>query len=326
MIPAINDSDLITKYSSLLKANNVPIIFSIEHLSLLLGYSEELLYRVSNSPRHFYREFEIPKKSGGMRKISEPLPTLMEIQHWLLRNIFEKAAVSKAARAYKKGNTLRGHASIHTRQSFVLRIDLKDFFSSIKRFHVQKLIFEFGYTEQLSAIIASICCLNDSLPQGGPTSPAISNIYMKKFDENLLSLCRAERLRYSRYADDLTLSGHINPIHMIEKIKICLEPFDLNINHKKTLLMRKGSRQIVTGLTVNDFVSVGRNQKRNFQQAAYYIQRFGLDGHMRKIGANKRNYLDHLIGVGGFIVHANPSDYKSAEMLRYLKELKIIYS
>ncbi|WP_443192855.1 reverse transcriptase domain-containing protein [Methylobacterium sp. NMS14P] len=322
------DGDLektIIAYKTRIASKKALPVFDIEHLSYLVGYDQQLIYDICNAQYKFYRSYTIKKKLGGVREIDEPLPTLKEIQRWLLDNIFSAYPVSRAARAYKKGNSVRGNASVHTRQPQVLRVDVRNFFGSILFTQVRDILYSIGYTQELSVVIANLCCLNGRLPQGAPTSPALSNIFMVDFDATMLSYAKANGLRYTRYADDIVISGKVRFEENLRFIKKELTKKTLRVNPDKTVLNRNGSRKMVTGLVVNDQVSVERSYRREFRQASYYIRRWGLDGHMKFRHIQKRNYLLHLIGVGNHIVSIHPGDDRARSDLHYLMQLSKQY-
>ena len=177
--------DSLLNYAKKLYDQDLPIIFDQRHLSLLVGYKEDFLYKVSNSAHSFYRKFKIPKKSGGMRNIAEPLPSLKEIQYWILNEILYKCSVSRFAKAYVIDRSIRENARFHINQTVVLTIDIKDFFPSLSIKNVYSFFKNLGYSPAVSTMLANLCCLNKSLPQGAPTSPALSNLLMIKVDKRI---------------------------------------------------------------------------------------------------------------------------------------------
>lgn len=126
-------------YTKGLWSKNLPIIFTQEHLCALLGYEPAYVYAVSNSPQNFYCSYQIPKKSGGKRKISEPLPNLKEIQKWILQEILYQFEVSPYAKAYVKNKSIKDNVRFHSRQKKVLSLDIKDFFDNLKSWMVYQL-------------------------------------------------------------------------------------------------------------------------------------------------------------------------------------------
>ncbi len=159
------DISALESYAIRLEANKVPVIFDYNHLSLLLGYNTTILFAISNAPHQFYRTFTIPKKSGALRKIDEPLPSLKQIQRFILDNILANVEISKASKAFSTNSNIKKNARIHLRQPMILKLDVKDFFPSIKLARVFDAFYQLGYTNSLSMLLARLCCLNDGLPQ-----------------------------------------------------------------------------------------------------------------------------------------------------------------
>lgn len=313
------DKLIVEQYAALIESNGCIPIYSIEHLAVLCGYEKALLYKIANRSDLFYRSFRIPKRNGSFREISEPLPTLKEIQYILLNIIFSRPSVSRAARAYKRGTSIKSNASLHLNQSILVNIDIKDFFNSISYFKVKKLILTIGYTDEIATVIANLCCLNGSLPQGAPTSPAISNLFMRDFDEEMLEICKQAKLRYSRYSDDISVSGFVDKTKIISNIHSRLSNKGLSINKKKTSISRDGSRKIVTGVIVNSKMNAPIETRKNFWRDVHYIQKYGLDSHMQRRNITEPNYINKLIGIGNFIIFCNKNDKKTKNKVEFLK-------
>lgn len=170
---------IVQNYIESILNNKAKPILDTEHLSRLVGFSEHFLFSVSASPGHFYREYKIPKKSGGTRTLNEPLPTLKAVQKIIVSDLLRDVEPHKAAKAYRKNHTLRGNAVIHRRRPYMLKIDIKDFFSSINTHAVYNLFYDLGYTSQVARLLTGLCILNNGLPQGAPTSPHLSNLVLR---------------------------------------------------------------------------------------------------------------------------------------------------
>ncbi len=316
---------LLEDYSNKIEKNGALVVFDEDHLSKLLGYDIKLLYSISNSSKHYYRSFQIPKRNGKLRTIDEPLPTLKEIQRYILDNILSNVEVSKASKAFKAKCDIKKNARIHLRQKEILSTDIKDFFSSISIKLVFLMFQNLGYTKSLSMLLAKLCCLNDRLPQGAPTSPAISNIIFRELDQDLLLFCQNSNLRYTRYADDITISGEKVGLPAIKEVRKSISTLGLKLNGKKTRIMRNSTRKVVTGIIVNIKMQAPRELRKSFRQNVYYIRKFGIDGHLVRIGEKRKNYLRHLIGVGEFIVWVDKKNTEAAEDVKFLKDLMIAY-
>ncbi len=310
--PALHNPDnekALAAYVNRIERNGFLPIIDCNHFSQSVGYKLDVLYGISNSPQHFYRGFKIKKRNGSERNIFEPLPALKEIQYWLLDNLFSCAKTSRAARAYKKGFSVKGNALVHRGQRYLIKLDFKNFFESISSFQIFNFLYHVGYSEQICGILVGLVTYDGGLPQGAPTSPMLSNIVMFEFDERMLKWCKEHNLRYTRYADDISISGNaIEFSEVIRTVRKQAHDFGCVLNETKTKVMTPGKRKVVTGLTVNDRVTAPRAYRRKIRQEIYYIKSVGLEGHLNNANIIKRNYLDHLIGKVNFVLSAEDSN------------------
>ena len=304
-----------------LASRNLPIIFSPSELASLIGIYHEDLKVMISSPHMFYRQFYIMKSNGKKRLITEPLSNLKLVQNWILRNILEKCPVSRYAKAYIKGKTLISNAKYHLGQKVVVTLDIKDFFPSISFYSVRNIFHHLGYSLEMSTIIASLCCYRNSLPQGAPTSPYLSNLYMLPVDKRIAKYLLFRNIRYTRYADDLTFSGTFDPHRLIHDISSLLFEFGFRINPQKTRVAYQNARQEVTGVIVNSHMQIERDKRKTIRQELYYIKKFGLDSHLARIGRSKKHYLNHLLGQINFALFINPKDKEMREYFELIKTM-----
>jgi RNA-directed DNA polymerase len=312
---------VISEYIEKLSEQDLPVIFDNNHLALWSGLDSNFLYAASNAPKKFYRSYKIAKKSGGFRNIDEPLTDLKITQRWILDNILVKIPISAAAKAYRAGVSIRDGARLHLNRSCVVRIDFKDFFGSIRPKHVLEIYQSLGYSTLVSGLLTGLTTFNGRLPQGAPTSAAISNIFMREFDDRLLTFARGRGLRYSRYADDLTLSGDVVLNEILNVVSDALPP-NIKINQKKTKTMRPGNRQTVSGIVVNKKPSAPREMRREVRQAVYFISKFGLGGHLAQNREIRSNYLGHLIGKVDFCIFCDPKNKEMINAKKFLENIK----
>ena len=309
------------EYAKNLIDKGFPVIYNSSNLSALVGYKRSYIKRAIYSTDYFYREFQIKKKNGKNRTIKEPLPSLKEIQHWILTNILYKFQVSRFAKAYIPTRSLLENVRFHKGQEKVICIDLDNFFPSIKEKHIFQIFLNFGYSNRVAEVLSKLCCNNGSLPQGAPTSPQLSNIYMFDFDANISKFCIDNKLRYTRYADDITVSGKINEEELFNKITLELEKIDLKVNDNKTRIMTPNMRQSVTGVIVNEKIQVPKEIRKEIRQAVYYIEKFGLANHLTNINCTKKYYLKHLLGRVHYVLQINPADKESLKQKEFLLSL-----
>ncbi len=315
-------------YAKRLSEQGLPIIYDQEHLSLLLGYDYFYLLTVSNSQHSHYKHYQIPKNNGGFRIIEEPFPALKEVQTWILKEILEPASkcyVSPVAKAFIPGKSLKENARFHKNKKYVVALDLQDFFGSIKYHSVYGLFLKFGYNKSVSTMLANLCVLYSSLPQGAPTSPMLSNLVFQELDEKIFTYCRRRKIMYTRYADDMTFSSDsMDVTRLISYIRMVVTNRGYRINDEKTNVMGRGACQKVTGVVVNEKLQVPKVYRDKVRQEVYYIIKYGPKEHMSRIKLpiwmkTTKLYIKHLLGKVNYILSINPKD---EEFLRYASLLK----
>lgn len=296
-------------YIEILLSNNAPIIFDFQHLALLLGRQSFYLASVVNSPKNHYREFKIKKRSSGHRLITAPFPALLEMQDWIYRNILIQIPINPCAHGFTAKKSIISNSKMHAGQKELLKLDLKDFFTSVK---INRIIFVFkslGYPNIIAFYLASICSYQESLPQGAPTSPILSNIISKILDKRLIGFAKKYNLKYTRYADDLTFSGDDIPAIFIKYITDIIEEEGFVVNQSKTRLYKNKTKRIVTGISVIEKqIKIPRNYKRELKQELHYVFSFGIESHIAKQKIKKINYLHSLFGKVNFWLSVEPTN------------------
>lgn len=301
--------------------NNVPIIFNFDHLCLLQGRTNEYLASVINSSENHYREFSIKKRSGGTRKISSPYPALLEMQYWIYNNILKTIEINSCAHGFAYKKSIITNSNIHKGQNELLKLDIKDFFTSININRIIAVFKQLGYPNNISFYLASICTFEDYLPQGAPTSPILSNIISRRLDSRLIKLAKTYNLRYSRYADDLTFSGASIPAKLIDYITEIVFEEGFEINNAKTRLYKTTGKRIVTGISVSgNEIKIPREYKRKLKQELNFIKKYGLISHISKKKIRQHNYLFSIAGKVNFWLSVEPNNKYAQESKKMLNE------
>lgn len=261
----------------------LPYILNIDHLASVCGMSPKQLHLFVSNKRKAYSTFKLPKKMGGFRSIDAPSKNMKLVQRWILDNILYKLNPGEYAHGFIPKKSIVTNASVHVGQEVVLGIDLTDFFPSITFSRVLGFFRSIGYSDEISYVLGELCTFNWRLPQGAPTSPMISNLIAWRMDIKLSKFCYKRKLNYSRYADDITISGGKN----LPKYKILIfrmiEQEGFLINLDKVRLHDSGSSQRVTGLVVNEKVTLGREKKKLLRAIVHDIVK---NGH---VAANRNN-------------------------------------
>lgn len=303
--------NLCVSYAARLINSNLPVIFDMEHFCLLIGIEKSDLSRFIYADNLCYTPTRISKKSGGYRELDIPSADLKYIQRWILDNILSQMHVSKYATGFCNNLSIFDNAKKHINKSCVINMDIKDFFPSITFEQVFMIFKYYGYTKEVSFLLAKLCTYTNRLPQGSPASPRLSNIRCLKLDARLSALAKSFDAEYSRYADDITFSGSQDIVNLISLSKKIVKDEGFNINDKKTRIALPHQRQEVTGLIVNNGrIRVSKQYKRKLYQELYYCNKFGVADHMQKIKCDKAFYKEHLYGKAYFINLVEPVEGK----------------
>lgn len=230
--------------------------------------------------RSRYRVWQIPKASGGFREILEPDPDLKRLQKSMLKWLMaRRIAPSKYAHGFVKRRSTASAAAPHVNKAIVIRIDIQDFFSSIKQQQILHALLRERVDRKNAEDIAEIACCDRRLPQGSPTSPFLSNVVFKEYDYRLAGLAKAWKANYTRYADDLVFSGddpNLNQIvHVVRKI---VGEGGFQINDAKFRVYRHTRRQRVTGIVVNFHPTLPRDDRRRLRSAIHHARRDAIEG------------------------------------------------
>lgn len=279
----------------------------------------------------YYAMFKIPKRNGGEREINAPTGDLKYVQKRILKKIieFQKSIIKEndiktnISHGFEIGKSIITNAKIHKNKRYVLNIDLEDFFHSFHFGRVRGFFLKNKYFHlplEVATVLAQLTCYKGVLPQGAPTSPIITNLICRVLDIRLLNIAKKYKLDYTRYADDLTFSTNCKNFvegydDFIKKIKKEIERSGFKINDKKTRLLYKNTRQIVTGLVVNKKLNVSQNyyrETRAMAQSLYFKGGFLINGNPGKVEQlegrfsfinqvhwynNKRDGLEHRLGT-----------------------------
>lgn len=312
-----------------LKKYNLPVFENLtqlaESMEMDLSTLRYLLFQRKVSKRSHYHTFEIPKKSGGTRKISAPKPKMKSLQNWVLNHILNQIPIGDYAHGFIKQRSILTNAQPHVGKDIVINADLKDFFPSIDFKRVKGLFQTLGYSEQMATLFALICTQaetevaemdgvtyyiqkgNRILPQGSPASPAISNLIAYKLDKKLKGLADKLNFTYTRYADDLSFStssdNKENITKLLRFLRDIVKAEGLTLHPEKTHIMRNGGQQKVTGIVVNEKLNVERAQLRKFRALLHNIETNGWKG--QKWGQAK-NVLYSIEGYIHFVKMVNP--------------------
>jgi hypothetical protein len=285
-----------SKYIEHLSDRGVSIILSFDHLADSLGIQASKLHAIAFATHLYYRSFQIPKRTGGWREIMAPTPDLDLIQRWIAENILKPGfqSVDDCVTAYTSGRSILTHVAPHIDSLQLIKLDIKDFFPSITTQTIFKLFESLGYTKAVARTLAAVTTVHGHLPQGSPSSPLLSNLVMSDFDLIVNRLCAERSLIYTRYADDLVVSG--NSLGNIrDDISSAAEDFGFTLNQKKTTVYTNPAEaRFVTGLLLrNGIVRLPKQARRRIRiQTHLFIQR--LNGKSTDIAICSKRSVSNL--------------------------------
>ncbi len=293
--------------------NDFSSLSTIDDLANFLNTTKKqlLYYSIILPEVERYKNFSIPKKSGGFREIAAPVKTLKYIQKQLsskLQVLYEPMnTVHGFISQYEDKNheiikpTIITNAAQHIRKRNILNIDLENFFPSINKKRVYGLFKkQYSLNSKISSYLTFICCTEDGLPQGAPTSPIITNMICSRLDRKLRRLSSKNYVTYSRYADDLAFSTSRKSFtHDFENnIREIIQEEGFLVNEKKRRLSIRENRMEVTGLTVNVKTNVQREYVRSLRAIFHSIMINGLqktaNDYLKIKGINSKNSINSL--------------------------------
>jgi RNA-directed DNA polymerase len=285
-----------TKFKNLNTYSDISQLLQIKDQTLIY-----YLYRINDSGK--YVQFEIPKRSGDTRVISSPIKGLKIIQqklNYVLQNVYD---TKNSAYGFIKDKSIVNNATQHLRSSKnILCLDIEDFFGSINFGRVRGLFMAHPYNlpSNVSTVLAQICCYQNKLPQGSPTSPTVSNMICAKMDDELKHFASINKCIYTRYADDITFStrqfkfpssmvNYDNPITVCGiQLHDIIKNNGFKINIKKFRIKKKNDRQEITGVVVNRFLNVKREFIKEIRSMIHAWQKYGLE-NAQKVYLEKFN-------------------------------------
>lgn len=269
---------------------------SVHDLANLLGFPSykelsQLIYPHTNS---LYRSYLVPKKNGNSRLIEAPKNKLKKIQRIILKELDEIYRPKNSTHGFIKGRSIVTNARAHTNKKFILNIDLNDFFTTIHYGRVKKLLssYPLKLPNDVATVVAHICCFNNHLPQGAPTSPILSNMICYRLDNEMQVLASKNRCSYTRYVDDITISftqnqGKIPRDILVysknKTIKIgntllkTITDNGFTINNNKTRVTGRDQKQLVTGLVTNEKANIDRKFIRKTNSIINAIIKYGFE-------------------------------------------------
>jgi RNA-directed DNA polymerase len=323
-----------------LEAAALPILHTPADIASAMGLTipqlRGLAFHSEVTSRSHYIQFSVPKKSGGMRQLSAPHRRMAQCQQWIHTQILSRLDVSDQAHGFVVARSTVTNAAPHCGKAVVLNTDLEGFFPSITFPRVRKVFIKIGYSPAVATILALLCteCPRRqvefggkllfvatgprALPQGACTSPALSNQVARRLDRRLQGLSVRLGLTYTRYADDITISGNdelkTRTGYVMARIRHLAQDEGFRVNEAKTRVQRQNTAQSVTGLVVNETPGVCRSKIRRIRAILHQARQTGLESQNRDRHPNFKAWVEGMIA---YIAMSRP---ETAAKLRHQLE------
>ncbi|MEZ6127538.1 MAG: reverse transcriptase family protein [Planctomycetaceae bacterium] len=301
----------------------------------------------AEGPLRHYRYHWKRKRHGRCRLIEAPKFRTRTIQRTLLRDILNHVPVHDAAHGFRRQRSVRSHAAPHVGKAIVLKMDLEDFFPAIPPPRLTRILMHVGYSEEIADFLTALCCNyvppetfksfphpddwnqfrqcrllygRAHFPQGAPTSPAAANICAFRMDSRLAGLAKSANAVYTRYADDLLFSGDAAFVRNVDRFRISVAAIAMeegfHVNHRKTCIMKRSTRQEAVGLVLNEKLNLPRQE---FDRLRATLHRCVLKGPAAVNNDRHADFRAHLIGRIQYV--AQSSDSRRARLNRLFDQI-----
>jgi hypothetical protein len=230
-------------------------------LAEILSVRPERLRKIVESADELYRVYPLIR-GRKKRWIEAPRGELKRLQRRLLDSVLYWLATDESAHGFVRGRSIVSNARRHCGRAWVVTMDIRDFFPSIGAERVDRQLVSLPMTEAEREDLVRLVVRNGRLPQGAPTSPHLANLVSRQLDLRLKRLAETTGWTYTRYADDLAFSGEGEPRKLIQVVEEIIVDEGFRPAHRKTRVMSRHQRQVVTGLVVNDKVALPRPKRR----------------------------------------------------------------
>ncbi|HEX6987275.1 MAG TPA: reverse transcriptase family protein, partial [Planctomycetaceae bacterium] len=275
------------------------------------------------------------KRTGGARLIESPKPLLREAQNRILREILDRVPPHPSAHGFTRDRSILTNARPHCGHAIVVKWDLTDFYASVRFNRVVAIFRSLGYSREAAIWLASLTTsavpadlplpeagahaltpyLSRHLPQGAPTSPALANLSAFSLDVRLSGLAKAFGGTYTRYADDLTISGDEafarRLRNVIPLVELVIRNERFHVHPVKRKVLRRGQRQTVAGVVVNAKPNVRRDEYDRLKAILHNATKHGAASQNR---SGRPDFAAHLRGRIAHVAMLNP--HRGAKLLR----------
>jgi RNA-directed DNA polymerase len=265
-------------------------ILTKQELATTLGSNPREIDYVLNRLGGFYRPKNIPKKDGSFRTLLIPRGRLRDLQQAINATILSKLDWPASVQGGVRGRSVRTSALAHVGKELVIAVDVKNFFPSVTPQRVEAIFGSLGMATDVCGILVKLTTWNGQLPQGAPTSTALANLALARADARISGFCRQQEFTYTRYVDDITVSGSRRLLGFKNLLQRIVTEEGFQLKSEKTEIMPKGTRQMVTKVIVNQKLNLPREKRQELRLEALK----GNSGELTDKLKGRINWLRYL--------------------------------
>jgi retron-type reverse transcriptase len=282
-------------------------LVDLSDLARKLSVAETDLQSIAQTLPRYYRRKDKVKPDGRRRIFYIPHGDLKKLQVAIAKKLLAPLPLHQAIHSYRKGKSTLTNARVHLGHPFMVKLDIEDYFPSISRDRVFRLLGRLGFSGPIARTLAVLTTFKNQLPQGAPTSQAIANLVFDEIIKKRISpLCETHKLEPSVYGDDLTISGSKRLVqlkHLVERI-IEDEGFKVSTKPSKNQLLLEHDQKVVTGYVLKeDKLDV---PKSRYREVRAIIHNCLKNGGASQFDCDVKTAKEQLRGKIEYIRKVNP--------------------
>lgn len=293
--PHVSSNTATTALFRDLVARQLPPCIDAVSIGVLFGFSTRFVMSMANRPAKHYRHFSI-RSGKKKREIDAPRVGLKSIQSWLGHHLSRAVGLPDCVHGFVPSRSTVTAAKVHLGAEWIVSIDIRDFFPSVGRDAVARVLSELKYGVRGCEVISRLTTLKKCLPQGSPASPVLANLAFASVDKKLQELAESNDARFTRYADDLVFSGKGTLPKSIER-EMCeiVQSEGWQVAQEKTSVQQNPHSKNVHGILVHgDSLRLPKKYRNRIRMMLYADTLFDLPEDLRRIYKGHISYASSI--------------------------------
>lgn len=290
-----------------------PRVMTAQQLAALFKLPVNKLERMVLDAPSLYSSFEVPKPNGKTRTIRPPARPLRDLQRTLLDVLQECIRYPRWMMGGVPKRSIFDHAKPHVGRKMVATFDVKAFYPSTKPAMLRPVLERLGFGDAAADAVLRLVTQGDELPQGSPTSGFLANLVLEPADRRIDALCRKHGLNFTRYVDDMAISGDTDLTRFQGAIIEAVNECGYEVAPEKIRYMGRSVAQLVTKLRVNDKLRPTREFMTEVKSDIWACLNAGAAAIAAERGVQLHNLKNSLTGK---VSHIRGADREAGDKLR----------